>query len=255
MEKRGPYARGLAGRLAAVCALLLLGVGLAAARAAAPADKTVYALPSTVFSPNDITIAQGEKVTWDNMGGTHNVRFGDGSFEMPMDPEPAPWTVPVQRAFNTPETYTYYCEAHPAMTGVVRVTPATPAPEPPPPGAPGPAPPAPGAGPPPATPPGARLPIKVTLKVSDRTPQAGQRVRLFGPVRPALDGQTIRIQRRTRNGSFQTVAKTKLRDAGDERSKFSRRVRIFRDSVFRARVAAGANHEAGTSSKKRLNVT
>jgi SdiA-regulated len=96
-------------------------------------------------------------------------------------------------------------------------------------------------------------PLPVTLKLSDRTPRTGGRVRFFGTVSPALDGEPLLIQRRTRRGSFQTVARTTLRDAGDRRSKFSRRLRVFRDSVFRARVAASEHHLAGTSARKRVD--
>jgi hypothetical protein len=94
----------------------------------------------------------------------------------------------------------------------------------------------------------------VTLKLSDAKPAPGQRVRFSGTVTPALDGQTVQIQRRTRTGSFKSVAKTALRDAGDERSKYSLRIRMFRDAVFRARVAAGSDHESDASPRKRVNV-
>ena len=86
------------------------------------------------------------------------------------------------------------------MSGIVRVV------APPPPGPPAPAPPGgnpPGGGPP--TGPGAPAPtlplLSVTLKVSDATPLAGKRVRVFGVVRPARDGRKVQIQKRLRNGA------------------------------------------------------
>lgn len=95
--------------------------------------------------------------------------------------------------------------------------------------------------------------IKVVLRVSDRTPRAGQRVRFYGTAAPQHDGRTVRIQRQTSTG-WKTVARTSLRDAGDERSKFGRRMRVRRDGVYRARVYRDADHATGTSGRKSLAV-
>jgi plastocyanin len=251
MEDRASWARAHAGRLAGLWTALLLGVAVAAAPAAGAADQTVNALASEVFSPDDVSIAQGEKVIWNNVGGgTHNVSFHDGSFEMPAQPDSTAWSV--QRTFDQVGDFTYYCEAHPGMTGVVRVgTGTTPAPGPGQPGGspPGGTTPAPGGTPPPGS-----VRPKVTFRVSHSEPRAGRRVRLFGYVRPALDGQRVQIQRRTRTGSWNTIARVRLRDAGEERSRFGVRLRVFRDSVFRARVPAGAGHDSATSRRKRLDV-
>lgn len=102
-------------------------VGLMAAPASA-ADETVTATVSNDFSPADVTIDAGEKVTWDNGGGFHNVKFDDGSFEEPADPDPSQWTV--ERTFGTPGTFRYYCEQHggpdgAGMSGRVLVRDAT----------------------------------------------------------------------------------------------------------------------------------
>jgi plastocyanin len=247
MEDRESWAREHAGRLAGLWAALLVGVALVAVPAAGAADQTVNALPSEVFSPADVSIVQGEKVTWNNGGGIHNVRFDDGSFDMPADPSPPPWSV--QRTFNQVGNFTYDCEVHRGMTGIVRVT--APAP-----GQPGDTPPG-GTTPPPgdtSPPPGTSVRPKVTFLVSHSDRRTGRRIRLFGSVRPALDGQRVQIQRRARTGSWKTIATVKLRDAGDERSKFGVRLRVFRDSVFRARVPAGTSHESATSRRKRVDV-
>jgi hypothetical protein len=95
--------------------------------------------------------------------------------------------------------------------------------------------------------------IKVVLRVSDRTPRAGQRVRFYGTAAPQHDGRSVRLQRQTSTGSWSTVARTSLRDAGDERSSFSRRMRVRRDGVYRARVYRDANHATGTSGSKTLD--
>jgi plastocyanin len=255
MEDRASWAREHAGRLAGLWAALQVGVALVAAPAAGAADQTVNALSSNVFSPADVSIAQGENVTWNNVGGgTHNVRFDDGSFEMPAQPSATAWSV--QRAFNQVGDFTYYCEEHPGMTGIVRVgTGTTPAPDPGQPGGsrPGGTTPAPGGTPPPPAPSRPVRP-KVTFLVSHSDRRMGRRIRLFGSVRPALDGQRVQVQRRTRIGTWKTIATAKLRDAGEERSKFGVRLRVFRDSVFRARVPAGAAHESATSRRKRVDV-
>jgi hypothetical protein len=93
----------------------------------------------------------------------------------------------------------------------------------------------------------------VVLRVSDRTPRAGQRVRFYGTAAPQHDGRTVRLQRQTSTGSWTTVARTSLRDAGDERSSFSHRMRVRRDGVYRARVYRDANHATGTSGSKTLD--
>jgi plastocyanin len=98
----------------------------------AAADQAVTAEPSNVFAPADVTISQGERVTWTNNGGTHDVHFEDG-FEEPADPSGLPWTV--TRTFATAGLFPYYCTVHggpggSGMAGVVRVAAVLPAPVP-----------------------------------------------------------------------------------------------------------------------------
>jgi plastocyanin len=108
------------------------------------ANQTVTATPSDTFSPAAVTINQGETVTWHNGGGSHNVKFDDGSFEDPTSPSTNSWTV--SHPFDTPGTFRYVCEQHEddGMVGTVTVlasqTGTTP-PPPPPPGGGGPQPP------------------------------------------------------------------------------------------------------------------
>jgi len=96
--------------------------------------------------------------------------------------------------------------------------------------------------------------IKVGIKVSDRTPRRGSLVRFSGSVFPAHDGRTVSIQRRTRSGSFRTVVRTRLRDAGTTKSTYSRRLRIHRDGVYRVKVARDGDHANGFSSLKSIDV-
>lgn len=231
-------------RLIAIAGLTCSALAGATALAA---DQTVTATSSNEFTPAAVSVNQGETVTWVNAGGDHNVKFDDGSFEQPGEPSGSAWTV--ARRFDTPGTFRYYCEAHGGpggggMSGTVTVqasatTPGEAAPPPPPPLAPP---------PPPAT------AISVTFRVDDPRPRRGQRVRFFGSVRPPHDGGIVRLQRRGSNGRYRTVARARLRDAGDARSTYSRRLRVFRDGVYRARVPADADHLAGTSRRRRVNV-
>jgi plastocyanin len=112
--------------------VLVAGVAFAGGLAAAVvppslgANQTVTAEQTLEFKEKTVTIAPGESVTWTNAGGFHNVKFDDGSFEQPAEPQ-NDWPQPVTRTFTTPGTFTYYCEAHKdsGMTGTVVVTPAS----------------------------------------------------------------------------------------------------------------------------------
>jgi plastocyanin len=239
---------------------VVLAVVVTVAGGARAANQTVTALSGpNRFSPQAVTINQGEMVTWNNGSGLHNVQFNDGSYEMPADPSSSSWTV--SRTFNTPGTFAYICRQHgTSMSGSVTVLPvAPPPPPPPPPGPPVPAPP--GGSPPggsPPTGPGAPAPtlplLSVTLKVSDATPLAGKRVRVFGIVRPARDGRKVQIQKRLRNGKFKTIATTRLRDAGAAKSIYSLRLRLSADTVLRARVAGDDEAATGLSHGRKLDV-
>jgi plastocyanin len=76
---------------------------------AAAADFEVKATPDARFTPGTTTVGVGDTVTWKNTGGTHNVHFEDGSFDKPAEPSPG-WTV--DRTFDEPGTYRFYCEFH-----------------------------------------------------------------------------------------------------------------------------------------------
>jgi plastocyanin len=103
---------------------LPLAAALLLAVPASAADQSVSALPSTRWSPDDVTIDMGDTVTWHNEGGFHSVKFNDGSFEDPAQPSSDPWTV--HRTFDTPGIFRYVCWFHgAAMPGVVRVRDAT----------------------------------------------------------------------------------------------------------------------------------
>ncbi len=107
--------------------LLLIGVLAAFLVQASPAlaANTTVTVSSNQYTAKDITVFQGEKVTWNNTGGTHDVRFDDGSFRMPNPASSSLWTV--SRTFNTPGFHRYYCTVHGdpggvGMSGSVTVT-------------------------------------------------------------------------------------------------------------------------------------
>ncbi len=88
------------------------------------ANQTVTANPTLTFAPSSVTINTGDTVTWNNVGGTHNVNFDDGSYTMPPAPAAAPWTV--TRTFTAPGMFRYYCQLHggpngSGMSGIVWV--------------------------------------------------------------------------------------------------------------------------------------
>ena len=89
---------------------------------ASAADQSVTARDNT-FSPDHVTIDVGDKVTWTNSGLLpHNVKFSNGSFEEPAEPEATSWTV--ERTFDRPGSFTYYCTVHGRdnMNGTLTVT-------------------------------------------------------------------------------------------------------------------------------------
>jgi hypothetical protein len=95
----------------------------------------------------------------------------------------------------------------------------------------------------------------IRLRVGDRTPAAGRRVRFSGRVCPEHDGAALAIQRRRAPGRWRTVRRATLADApGTACSTYSRRVRVRRDGTYRAFVAAHADHAAGTSRSRRIDV-
>ncbi len=63
----------------------------------------------TSFSPKTVEVAVGDTVTWRNSGGTHSVRFDDGSYD---SGEPTTAAVLGERTFTEAGSFAYYCELH-----------------------------------------------------------------------------------------------------------------------------------------------
>jgi hypothetical protein len=215
----------------------------------------VSATSSDTFVDNDVTVNVGEKVTWTNTGGTHNVVFDDMMFTQPASPAaPSGWPPVVSRTFTQAGDYPYYCQLHRAigMTGVVHVVAA--GATPPPGGTP---PPAGGGGSPgggtPGSPYGGGTPKKTPFKVTLRASRSkGAKVRFFGSVRPAQDGRLALIQVRSRGGRYKTIAKARLKHARGGQSTYSLRLRVAHVGVFRAQVLGAGSHSTGTSGTRRV---
>jgi hypothetical protein len=94
----------------------------------------------------------------------------------------------------------------------------------------------------------------ITLKLSDRTPAVGQRVRFSGQLCPEHDGTAVALQRRV-GTKWRTVKTTVLKDiAGANCSSYSTRRRVRRTSAFRVHFNGDADHVAGNSRVRRARV-
>lgn len=238
-----------AGVFSAVFAVALSATGQALA-----ASATVTAQSDDTFSPAAVTINAGDTVTWTNGGGNHNVVLEGTALNTPST---TAWTLPPQQ-FNQAGTFSYFCQVHRAigMTGTVTVL-AAPGGNPPPSGPPQNSPPTsnpPGGGPPASGPKAKKKALSVTLKLSDAAPFAGERIRVFGTVKPARDGRRASVQKRLRSGKFKTIGTAKLKHSSGGKSTFSLRVRVTGDVVLRVKVAGDSQRASGVSKTKRIRV-
>lgn len=94
----------------------------------------------------------------------------------------------------------------------------------------------------------------ITLRLSDKTPKRGQRVRFSGKLCPEHDSTAIELQRKTSSG-WKKVASPVLADIpGATCSKYSVRKRVRRSGSYRAHFNADADHAAGNSPRRRATV-
>lgn len=96
--------------------------------------------------------------------------------------------------------------------------------------------------------------IRVKVAVSDSTPRRGSLVTFSGSACPQHDGNLVYIQRLASSGSFGTVARTKLVDAGAVCSKYSRRLRVFSDGVYRVKVSSAGDGDHMTGVSRRISL-
>ncbi len=70
------------------------------------------------FSPANLNIKVGTKVTWTNMdAAAHNVKSSDGTLDSPDLSKGDSWSF----TFTTKGTYNYICGIHPSMKGSITV--------------------------------------------------------------------------------------------------------------------------------------
>jgi hypothetical protein len=95
----------------------------------------------------------------------------------------------------------------------------------------------------------------ISLRVSDSRPNAGQRVRFSGRLCPEHDGGSLALQRRRADGSWRTVRSMTLAADASTCSTYSRQLRVRRDGVYRSYFRGDADHAAGPSPRRRINVS
>lgn len=93
--------------------------------AAKPADKAVSGnvdieMKGFAFSPNEMTVKTGTKVTWTNMDNTgHDVKASDESWGSDTLNNGQSFS----KVFDKEGTFSYVCSFHSGMTGKIIVTP------------------------------------------------------------------------------------------------------------------------------------
>ena len=94
-------------------------LGLVAVPAATASTVEVTADAGNTFTPSTVQLVPGDSVVFRNqdVGGFHNVKFDDGSFDAPASPDPSAWSVG-PKAFPSTGTFRFFCELHGAPGGV-----------------------------------------------------------------------------------------------------------------------------------------
>lgn len=112
--------------MSAIRPFAALGVAFAALAAMAffalpaHADDETVTLSGTAFNPSDVTVQEGDTVTWvhEDPGMPHNVISTDGG---PLDSGNFDEGESFAFTFESAGTYEYECTIHPGMTGSVTV--------------------------------------------------------------------------------------------------------------------------------------
>jgi plastocyanin len=102
----------------ALSLLFVVSIALAITPKASAAGHDV-GIASFAFSPNSITIAPGDTVTWTNSDGTtHTVTGNNGTWGSGNLANGGTYT----HQFNETGDFSYHCSIHSSMTGVVHVS-------------------------------------------------------------------------------------------------------------------------------------
>lgn len=87
--------------------------------AAAPAAPPVIEMRGFMFSPTQLTVPAGTRVTWKNKDPEpHTIASVDGKFRSGALDEGDSFSF----TFDAPGTYRYVCSIHPQMVGTIVVT-------------------------------------------------------------------------------------------------------------------------------------
>ena len=103
--------------LAAAPAGALLAVSARAAQAAAEAQVTI---DNFTFSPGELAVAAGTRVTWTNRDDIPHTVTDSGTPRRFKSP-PLDTGEDFASTFDQPGTYRYFCSLHPHMQGTVAV--------------------------------------------------------------------------------------------------------------------------------------
>jgi plastocyanin len=115
MEMTGRSIRGVVARSG--MAAILVGILTAAGSTVLAADHAVD-IAGFAFSPQSITIAVGDTVTWSNADAqNHTATADDASFDTGTIAGGTSKSV----TFETAGTFGYHCKIHPAMTATIVV--------------------------------------------------------------------------------------------------------------------------------------
>ena len=98
-----------------------------------------------------------------------------------------------------------------------------------------------------------RVRMRVSFRLTDYTPERGERVKFYGRVCPTHDGRLVAIQKRTSTGLWVDVRRTVTREA-IRCSVYRKRIRLYNDNVFRVVVRKHVDHARGISRTRTVDV-
>jgi plastocyanin len=102
--------------LAFVAGLAFPGAALAQE---APPDPNTVPMQGNLFVPAEKSVVAGTTITWVNLDGEdHDVITNDLTIISPLVKPGESWSF----TFDTPGTYTYLCDLHTGMEGVINVS-------------------------------------------------------------------------------------------------------------------------------------
>jgi plastocyanin len=112
--------RGLVLAIAGSLALTAMGAGPILAQSP-EVDPNLIPMQANLFLPPEKIVVAGTTLTWVNLDAEeHDVLANDLSFMSPLIKTGETWSY----TFDAPGTYSYVCDLHVNMEGVVVVTPA-----------------------------------------------------------------------------------------------------------------------------------